>query len=219
MIRTSGSGATPFGGLARLPKLSIYINMLQERKNAAAKAVYYKDRQYARPAMQFAGTIPGTLPPVGPRPLTATHRVTAFRTNSVENLPFSGNPSHMKGHGKQPLTKEVLKMQMPMPELPQQVITAMLIIAIGQLIVAAGGGWVLYQSAIVHMNATAEYHTEQIIERLEPKIEANGERIDRNGELIAQLRERMSAVEVRVGALEELVRFFHPPENQLQQEP
>lgn len=110
-------------------------------------------------------------------------------------------------------------MQMPMPELPQQVITAMLIIAIGQLIVAAGGGWVLYQSAIVHMNATAEYHTEQIIERLEPKIEANGERIDRNGELIAQLRERMSAVEVRVGALEELVRFFHPPENQLQQEP
>ena len=104
-------------------------------------------------------------------------------------------------------------------DLPNGYTITLLLALSGHLIITAAGGWVLYQSAIAHMNPTAEYHTEQIIERLEPKIEANGERIDRNGELIAQLRERMSAVEVRVGALEELVRFFHPPENQLQQEP
>ncbi|MDE0507686.1 MAG: hypothetical protein OXI17_03495 [Gammaproteobacteria bacterium] len=104
------------------------------------------------------------------------------------------------------------------------------------------------------MNTTVEFHTEQIIERLEPKIDANGvridrlteqvqrnsvliarngefiarnadlirqnaERIDRNGELITQLRERMTAVEVRVGGLEEVVRFFHPPESGPQQNP
>ena len=106
-------------------------------------------------------------------------------------------------------------MQMPMPELPQRLITAMLNIAIGQLIVAAGGGWVLYQSAIAHMDATAV----QVIERLEPKIEANGERIDRNGELIVQLRERMSAVEVRMEALEDVVRYFHPPGGESLQNP
>ncbi len=105
-------------------------------------------------------------------------------------------------------------MQMPTTDdTPQRIAITLLIALSGHLILTAAGGWVLYQSAIVHMNATAEYHTEQIIERLEPKIEANGERIDRNGELITQLRERMTAVEVRIGALEDVVRYFHPPED------
>ena len=137
---------------------------------------------------------------------------------------------------------------------PQRNAITLLIALSGHLVLTAAGGWVLYQSAIADMNATVEYHTEQIIERLEPKIDANGaridrlteqvqrnsvliarngeliarnagligqnaERIDRNGELIMQLRERTAALEVRVGGLEEVVRFFHPPENQLQQEP
>ncbi|MYL13131.1 MAG: hypothetical protein F4008_05190 [Gammaproteobacteria bacterium] len=59
----------------------------------------------------------------------------------------------------------------------------------------------------------------ELIARNADLIMQNAERIDRNGELITQLRERTAAVEVRVGALEEVVRFFHPPENQLQQEP
>ena len=137
---------------------------------------------------------------------------------------------------------------------PQRNAITLLFALSGHLVLTAAGGWVLYQSAITDMNATVEYHTEQIIERLEPKIDANGaridalgervernsvliarigervdrnaelimrnaERIDRNGELITQLRERMTAVEVRVGGLEEVVRFFHPPDNQSQQEP
>lgn len=146
-------------------------------------------------------------------------------------------------------------MQMPTTDdTPQRNAITLLIALSGHLVLTAAGGWVLYQSAIADMNATVEYHTEQIIERLEPKIDANGaridrlteqvqrnsvliarngeliarnaeligqnaERIDRNGEFMTQLRERTAALEVRVGGLEEVVRFFHPPENQLQQQP
>ena len=152
-------------------------------------------------------------------------------------------------------------MQMQMPEMPHRILNAILIVASVQMLAIAGGGWVLYQSAIAHMNATVESNSAQIIERLEPKIDANGqridalgervernsvliaqtgervdrnaeliarnaelirqnaERIDRNGELITQLRERMTAVEVRVGGLEEVVRFFQPPDGEPEQNP
>ena len=59
----------------------------------------------------------------------------------------------------------------------------------------------------------------EFIARNADLIRQNAERIDRNGELITQLRERMTAVEVRVGGLEEVVRFFHPPESGPQQNP
>ncbi|MDE0507689.1 MAG: hypothetical protein OXI17_03510 [Gammaproteobacteria bacterium] len=80
----------------------------------------------------------------------------------------------------------------------------------------------LYQTALSEMDATVA----NAVQRLEDKIDANGRRIDRNadlirhnGELIAQLRERTAAVEVRVGGLEEVVRFFHPPESELPRNP
>ncbi len=117
-------------------------------------------------------------------------------------------------------------MQMQMPELPHRIIITILLTHTGFFVLTASGGWALYQAAISHMNATAESTVTRIVERLEPKFDANGqrteelgERIDRNGELIAQLRERMAAVEVRIGAVEDVVRFFHPPEGELQQNP
>lgn len=100
-------------------------------------------------------------------------------------------------------------MQFQMPELPHKVMIAMLTIALVQTAAFAGGGWMMYQSLLVRMDTN--------VERLIERIDANGQRIDRNGELISQLRERMTAVEVRVGGLEEVVRFFHPPESELQQ--
>ncbi len=122
-------------------------------------------------------------------------------------------------------------MQMQMPELPHRIIITILLAHTGFFVLTASGGWVMYQAAISHMNATAESIATRVVERLEPKIDANGqrieelgeridrngERIDRNGELIAQLRERMTAVEVRIGGLEEVVRFFHPPGDEGQQ--
>ncbi len=113
-------------------------------------------------------------------------------------------------------------MQMQMPELPDRIVITILIAIMGHLAVTATGGWMLYQSALAHVDATAA----TTVERLTERIDANGERIDRNAELIsrngeqiAQLRERMAAVEVRVGSLEDVVRFFHPPEGAPQQDP
>ena len=90
-------------------------------------------------------------------------------------------------------------MQMETPNLPYRVIGAIAITLTGYLAVTGAGGWMLYQSAIAHMNTTAEVIVERITERLEPKIDANGERIgelsgrvERNGELIAQLGERVA---------------------------
>ena len=117
-------------------------------------------------------------------------------------------------------------MQMQMPDMPHRILNAILIVASVQMLAIAGGGWVLYQSALSEMDATAA----DAVQRLEEKIDANGEQIDglggridrnadlirHNGELIAQLRERTAAVEVRVGGLEEAVRFFQPPESRLQ---
>ena len=129
-------------------------------------------------------------------------------------------------------------MQMQMPELPHRIIITILLAHTGFFVLTASGGWALYQAAITHMNVTADAAVTRVTERLEPKIDANGQRIDelgeridrngeridrngehidRNGELIAQLRERMTALEVRVGAIEELVRFFHPPGDERQQ--
>lgn len=177
-------------------------------------------------------------------------------TNFAENLPFSANPPYMGGHGKQPFAMETPGMQMQLPELPNRIMIAILIVVIGHAALTVTGGWMLYQSALARVDASAA----TVIERLEPQIRANGERIDRlgervernsvliarngeridrnaeliarnaelirqnaeriehNGELITQLRERMTAVEVRVGALEDVVRFFHPPEGASQQE-
>ncbi len=107
---------------------------------------------------------------------------------------------------------------------------------LGILAIVAGGGWMLYQSAIAHVDRSLDLMTERFearFETLETKIDANGDRIDRNaaliehngdlirdnGEYIAQLRERMAAVEVRVGALDAVVRFSHPPEEDQQTEP
>ena len=124
-------------------------------------------------------------------------------------------------------------MQMQTPELPHRIIITILLTHISFVALTASGGWVMYQAAISHINATEESTVTRIAERLEPKIDANGQRIeelgeridrlavrvDRNGELIAQLRERVTAVEVRIGGLEEVVRFFHPPTGELQQDP
>lgn len=137
-------------------------------------------------------------------------------------------------------------MQIQMPEMPQRILNAILIVASVQMLAIAGGGWMLYQFAMAHMDTNVERLVERIdangeridrnsiliaqigervdrnadlIARNAELIRQNAERIDRNGELIAQLRERMTAVEVRVGGLEEVVRFFHPPESGLQQNP
>ena len=117
-------------------------------------------------------------------------------------------------------------MQMQLPGLPHRLTITILLAHTGFFFLTASGGWVLYQAAITHVNATEESTVTLVPERLEPKIDANGqrieelgERIDRNGELIAQLRERMAAVEVRIGAVEDMVRFFHPPEGELQENP
>ena len=58
-----------------------------------------------------------------------------------------------------------------------------------------------------------------LIARNADLIMQNAERIDRNGELITQLRERTAAEDVRVGGLEEVVRFFHPPKSEWEQNP
>ncbi len=137
-------------------------------------------------------------------------------------------------------------MQIQMPDMPHRILNAILIVASVQMLAIAGGGWMLYQFAMARMDTNVERLTERIdangeridrnsvligqigervdrnadlIARNAELIRQNAERIDRNGELITQLRERMTAVEVRVGALEEVVRFFHPPESGLRQNP
>ena len=117
-------------------------------------------------------------------------------------------------------------MQLQMPDLPHRITITILLVHTGYFALTAAGGWMLYQSALTHMDTTAETIVERLSERIDAngeRIDRNGERIDRNGELIAQLRERMAAVEVRVGALEvrvkaveDLVRFFHPPGDERQ---
>ena len=120
-------------------------------------------------------------------------------------------------------------MQTPTTETPNRFFSAHTIAQAGFMALIAGGGWLLHQSAIAHVDRSLDIMTERFearFETLETKIDANGVRIDRNAELIrwngeqiVQLRERMAAVEVRVGALEDVVRFFHPPEGVSPQEP
>ena len=134
-------------------------------------------------------------------------------------------------------------MQTPTTETPNRFFSAHTVTQTGFMALIAGGGWLLHQSAIAHVDRSLDIMTERFearFETLETKIDANGvlirqngERIDRNAELIgyngeqiAQLRERMAAVEVRVGSLEvhissleDAIRFFDPPEGASQQEP
>lgn len=144
-------------------------------------------------------------------------------------------------------------MQVQMPDLPYRITIVLLIVLSSHLGLTAAGGWMLYQSAIEHMNETSENVIEQIgangerIDELGERVAhntvlivQNGERIARNAELIArnaeliarnaelithngeqitQLRERMAAVEVRVGAVEDIVRYFHPPDDDLTTNP
>lgn len=124
-------------------------------------------------------------------------------------------------------------MQARTNESPNRIFANFMVAQLGILAIIATGGWMLYQSAIAHIDKSAETTIELVTARLEAKIEANsalirrnaaliernGELIRGNGEHITQLRERMAAVEVRVGALETVVRFFHPPEEDQQSEP
>ena len=127
-------------------------------------------------------------------------------------------------------------MQTPRTESPNRFFSAHTVTQTGFMALIAGGGWLLHQSAIAHVDRSLDIMTERFearFETLETKIDANGvlirqngERIDRNAELISrngeqitELRERMAAVEVRVGALEvrvgsleDTVRVFHPAE-------
>ena len=120
-------------------------------------------------------------------------------------------------------------MQTPTTEPPNRFFSAHMVTQTGFMALIAGGGWLLHQSAIAQVDRSLDIMVDRFEARfdtLETKIDANGDRIDRNAELIrwngeqiSQLRERMAAVEVRVGALEDVVRFFHPPEGVSQQEP
>ena len=134
-------------------------------------------------------------------------------------------------------------MQTPTTETPNRFFSAHTVTQTGFMALIAGGGWLLHQSAIAHVDRSLDIMTERFearFETLETKIDANGvliqqngaridrnaELISRNGEQITELRERVAAVEVRVGALEvrvgsleDTVRVFHPPEGVSQQEP
>ena len=124
-------------------------------------------------------------------------------------------------------------MQARTSEPPNLTFASFMTAQLGILAIVAGGGWMLYQSAIAHIDQSAETTIELVTARLGTKIDANSalitrnaELIERNGELIrtngehiAQLRERMAGVEARIGALETVVRFFHPPEEDQQSEP
>lgn len=138
-------------------------------------------------------------------------------------------------------------MQARTSEPPNLTFASFMTAQLGILAIVASGGWTLYQSAITHIDKSAETTIELVTARLEAKIEANSALIRRNttlierntaliernaaliehngglirgnGEHIAQLRERMAAVEARIGALETVVRFFHPPEEDQQTEP
>ena len=127
-------------------------------------------------------------------------------------------------------------MQARTNESPNRIFANFMVAQLGILAIIATGGWMLYQSAIAHIDKSAETTIELVsarLEGMEAKIEANGELIRRNaalierngelirtnGERITHLRERIAAVEVRIGALDTIVRFFHPPEEDHQSEP
>ena len=113
-------------------------------------------------------------------------------------------------------------MQTPTTETPNRFLSAHTVTQTGFMALIAGGGWLLHQSAIAHVDRSLDIMTERFearFETLETKIDANGVLIQQNGEQITELRERMAAVEVRVGSLGDAVRFFHPPEGAEQQEP
>lgn len=124
-------------------------------------------------------------------------------------------------------------MQARTSESPNRIFANFMVAQLGILAIVAGGGWMLYQSAIAHIDKSAETTIELVTARLGTKIDANSALITRNAELIerngtlittngehiAQLRERMAGVEARIGALETVVRFFHPPEEDQQSEP
>lgn len=127
-------------------------------------------------------------------------------------------------------------MQARTSESPNRIFANFMVAQLGILAIIAGGGWMLYQSAIAHIDRSLDFMTERFearFETLETKVDANGDRIDRNaaliehngglirdnGEHIAQLRERMAAVEVRIGALDSVVRFSYPSEEDQQTEP
>lgn len=120
-------------------------------------------------------------------------------------------------------------MQARTNESPNRIFANFMVAQLGILAIIATGGWMLYQSAIAHIDKSAETTIELVsarLEGMEAKIEANGELIrrnaaliERNGERITHLRERMAAVEARIGALDTIVRFFHPPEEDQQSEP
>lgn len=120
-------------------------------------------------------------------------------------------------------------MQARTSESPNLTFASFMTAQLGILAIIAGGGWMLYQSAIAHIDQSAETTIELVTAKIEANsalirrntalIERNGELIRANGEHITQLRERMAAVEVRIGALETVVRFFHPPEEDQQTEP
>lgn len=120
-------------------------------------------------------------------------------------------------------------MQARTSESPNRIFANFMVAQLGILAIVGGGGWMLYQSAIAHIDQSAETTIELVTAKIEANsalirrnaelIERNGELIRTNGEHIAQLRERMAGVEARIGALETVVRFFHPPEEDQQTEP
>ncbi len=93
-------------------------------------------------------------------------------------------------------------MQVQTPELPYRVLVVILITYGTGFLLTAVGGWALHQSAISHMNDTADSIVERILGQLEPKIEANAVAIDRNARMIQQNGEQITLLRERVAALE-----------------
>ena len=113
-------------------------------------------------------------------------------TDFAENLPFLPGLIYNLGMENELDAKEAPAMQTDMPNLSYRTIGAIAITLTGYLAVTGAGGWMLYQSAIAHMNTTAEVIVERITERLEPKIDANGERIDELSGRVDQLSEQVA---------------------------
>jgi len=93
-------------------------------------------------------------------------------------------------------------MQVRTPELPYRVLVVILITYGTGFLLTALGGWALYQSAISHMDDTADSIVERILGQLEPKIEANAAAIDRNARMIQQNGDQITLLRERVAALE-----------------
>ena len=119
-------------------------------------------------------------------------------TDFAEKLPFLPGLIYNLGMESELDAKEPPAMQMEMPNLPYRAIGAIAITLTGYLAVTGAGGWMLYQSAIAHMNTTADGIVERITERLEPKISANGERIDELSGRVEQLSEQVARNSVLV---------------------